>query len=175
MHSASLWQELGINKNSLHADQTRYLGCQLRLMAMTLLIVKSLLLITHSLITIKFPQAPVQGTPFRSLHKTMGSVTIPGMDTVTVTGKSVVYKTTHSGLDILFDVWPPSSASSEFCGSAAEPIVSPTFIYFHGGGLAAGNRYNFTPRWLFGALNFYTAMVQELQLICYLNSLPIRI
>ncbi|KAH6911492.1 Alpha/Beta hydrolase protein [Coprinopsis sp. MPI-PUGE-AT-0042] len=75
------------------------------------------------------------------------------MDTVTVPGTTVRYKTTASGLDILMDVWPPSlSYLQNLNSSASEPIASPTFIYFHGGGLAAGNRHNFTPRWLFERL-----------------------
>jgi acetyl esterase/lipase len=61
------------------------------------------------------------------------------------------YKTTASGLDILMDVWPPSvTRTQQWESSTSERVSSPAFVYFHGGGLAAGNRHNFTPRWLFG-------------------------
>ncbi|KIJ96839.1 hypothetical protein K443DRAFT_681987 [Laccaria amethystina LaAM-08-1] len=62
---------------------------------------------------------------------------------------TVCYKKTPEGVPIYFDIWPPISEKSTTSERSSSTIPSVSVVlYFHGGGLTAGNRRSWFPLWL---------------------------
>ena len=65
---------------------------------------------------------------------------------------TLCYKRLNQGSDIplYLDIYHPSwkNPDSEESDFATDPFLVPAVVYFHGGGLAVGNRNSWFPNWL---------------------------
>ena len=51
-------------------------------------------------------------------------------------------------LTLYIDVYPPTTTTTKTTTDSSDPVPVPAVVFFHGGGMAAGDRTSLLPKWL---------------------------